>query len=132
MTPQEVTKTFIERISAQDVDGLYSLMSENHIFIDGGGQVVQGRETMRTGWQAYFAMMPDYRIECEYMLCEGERVAVFGKARGTYTREGRLKPENRWEIPAAWMAVVRDGKVCEWRVYADNDSVRLIIERESG
>jgi hypothetical protein len=41
-----------------------------------------------------------------------------------------LKPENRWQTPAAIRALIEDGKVAEWRVYADNEPIRQRI-RES-
>jgi hypothetical protein len=39
MTPLQVTKAFIERINAHDVEGLYELMSEDHVFINSDGFV---------------------------------------------------------------------------------------------
>jgi len=47
-------------------------------------------------------------------------VAVFGTARGTYALQGKLRKENHWEVPAAWKAMVQEGCVAEWRVFADN------------
>jgi hypothetical protein len=35
--------------------------------------------------------------------------------------------ENHWNAPAAWRAVVRDGLIAEWQVYADNQSARKIM-----
>jgi ketosteroid isomerase-like protein len=131
MTTAEVTNMFIEKINTADVDALCELMSENHIFVDAGGYIVQGREAMRKAWQGYFAMVPDYWVESERVLGEGDVVAVFGRAGGTCTSDGELKPENRWEIPAAWQAVVRNGRVVEWRVYADNEPIRRIMTREA-
>ena len=32
-----------------------------------------------------------------------------------------------WEIPAAWKAVVRDGLVAHWQVFADNQPVRKLM-----
>lgn len=130
MTAIEVARAFIEKINAQDADGLFKLMSEDHRFVDGLGYSVRSREVMRRGWQGYFAMVPDYWIECERILSEGDVVAMFGRAGGTYTTDGKLKPENKWEIPAAWQAVIRNNRVAEWRVYADNDPIRQIMARE--
>ncbi|MGA9362749.1 MAG: nuclear transport factor 2 family protein [Bacteroidota bacterium] len=130
MTPTEVTRAFIEEINAHTLDGLYELMTEDHTFVDGGGAVTQGRKAMRDAWQGYFSMMPDYLIAVEHVLATGNIVGVFGKASGTYTSDGRLKHENSWQVPAAWLAIIRDGKVVHWQVYADNDSVSRIIAKE--
>jgi len=56
---------------------------------------------------------------------------MLGKARGTYSSDGELKAENRWETPAAWRAVVEGGLVAEWRVYADNEPMRKLM-RQAG
>jgi ketosteroid isomerase-like protein len=130
MTPTEVARAFIDKINAHLLDDLYELMTEDHTFVDDGGDVTQGRKAMREAWQGYFSMMPDYLITPEHVLAVGNTVGVFGKASGTYTSDGRFKRENRWQVPAAWLAIIRDGRVAHWQVYADNDSVSRIIAKE--
>jgi hypothetical protein len=45
-------------------------------------------------------------------MAEGEVAAMFGSAGGTYVpKGGELKPENRWETPAAWLATLWNGEV---------------------
>lgn len=130
MDPIGVVKLFAERICAQDPDGLADLMTDDHRFTDGMGTIDQGRERMREGWKGYFAMVPDYWIRIDRIMNEGEIVLAVGLAGGTYTTDGSLKPENYWEVPAAWYALVRENKVAEWRVYVDNEPIRQIMERE--
>jgi len=125
----KVVKEFGERISSQDLDGMYDLMNENHRFIDGLGNMETGRDKMKEGWYGYFQMVPDYWIKIEKVFYEGNGVAAFGKAGGTYSKDGSLYPENRWEVPAAWYAEVENGKITEWRVYADNEPIRQIMKR---
>jgi len=102
-------------------------MTEHHCFVDGLGQIVRGREKMENGWLGYFAWFPDYSMRVDDALSNGEVVALFGTAQGTYSVKGSLAPENHWEIPAAWKAVVQGGRVSEWRVYADNEPVWKIM-----
>lgn len=130
MKPILTVRAFIERINAHDLDGLCRLMTEDHTFVDGGGGVVRGCKNMRQAWRDYFSMMPDYFIRVEHMLAEKNIVGIFGEASGTYTRSGQLKPENHWQVTAAWLAILSNGKVAHWQVYADNDSVSQIIARE--
>jgi ketosteroid isomerase-like protein len=130
MHPVKVVKAFMERISAQDVDGLCELMTEDHTFFDACDHTATGREEMRKGWKGYYAMVPDYWVTCEFICSDNDIVLAVGRAGGTYTSNGTLRPENKWDIPAAWKAVVRDGKVAEWRVYADNEPIREIAARE--
>jgi ketosteroid isomerase-like protein len=127
--PIELVLKFLEKINQQDVDGLASLMSEQHVFVDSLGNRFQGRENLRAGWQSYFKMCPDYAVSHEEIFAHGNIVAVFGSAGGTIAAKGELKPENRWRTPAAWMGTVSGGKLAEWRVYADNKPVYEILNR---
>jgi len=102
-------------------------MTPDHLFVDSLGIEVPGREPMREGWRAYFAMVPDYHITVRDHLESVPVVALFGRAGGTYVPDGRIVTEYRWETPAAWKAVVRDGLIAEWRVYADNEPMRRLM-----
>jgi len=125
--PTTVVLEFIDKINASDVSGLCLLMTEDHIFIDGLGNRVQGRERLRAGWKGYFSRFPDYRISHEEIFENRDVVAVFGTASGTYAVNGMLPKENHWEIPAAWKALVRNGLIAEWRVYCDNQPARKLL-----
>jgi hypothetical protein len=70
-------------------------------------------------------MFPDYRVSHTDVF--SGVVAAFGSAEGTLAARGELPKENHWNAPAAWRAVVRDGLIAEWQVYADNQSARKIM-----
>ena len=125
--PAEVVLAFMDRINAADADGICALMTHDHVFVDGLGNRVTGKGKMRGGWKYYFSMFPDYRVSHEDVLADHDIVAVFGTASGTLAVKGILPKENHWEAPAAWKAVVRDGKIAEWRVYCDNQPARKIL-----
>jgi uncharacterized protein (TIGR02246 family) len=127
MTPVETVLRFLEAINQRDADKVAELMSEDHVFIDSLGQSVKGRENMRQGWRGYYAFCPDYWVSHEEIFPSGNLVAVFGAAGGTVAADGKLPPENKWRIPAAWLAVVDRGFVKQWRVYADNKPVYDIM-----
>jgi len=55
-------------------------------------------------------------------MYEGNTMLVAGEAGGTIEGEP-------WRIPAAWKAVICDGTVVEWHVFADNKPVYEILER---
>ena len=82
---------------------------------------------MRAGWQAYFKMVSDYRVYAEEFFQTDDRLAIFGRASGVYGAASGPPAANFWEIPAAWRAVIRDGLVAEWRVYADNQPLRKLM-----
>jgi uncharacterized protein (TIGR02246 family) len=115
---------FVRAINRHDIEALAALMTPDHRFVDSLGKVVEGRENMRMAWGSYFHMVPDYAIVPQETVCEGHVVILLGMAQGTYAPEGWLKAENRWETPAAFRALIKDGKVEEWRVYADNEPMR--------
>jgi uncharacterized protein (TIGR02246 family) len=125
--PIEVVMAFIGRINAHDVDGLCRLMSPDHVFVDAQGSRWQGVEAMRAAWTGYFQWFPDYRISHEQFLQNGNLVAVFGTASASSAVRESSAQANGWQAPAAWMAVVRDGLVAEWRVYADNEGARRLL-----
>ena len=118
----EVFLKFVAAINAHDVEALAALMSSDHRFVDSLGHSVASAASMRAGWGGYFAMCPDYRIQVDRSISEGDTVLAVGRAGGTI--DGIP-----WQTPAAWRAVVRDGLVCEWRVFADNKPVYEILAK---
>jgi predicted ester cyclase len=125
----DVVKAFITAINKGNVSQLSSLMTEDHTFVDSCGRVESGRDNMTDGWNQYFRMFPDYRIEVQSMLQDRSLVAVFGFASGTYNGKRGLVPENRIEMPAAWKAVVENGKIKLWQVYTDwTEGCKIIDE----
>ena len=129
MNAREVVLEFVGQINSQNVDGLCSLMCEDHRFIDALGVIVQGREEMRWAWAGYFHLVPDYQISVEEIFETGNVIAAFGAAGGTYSPDGQLVEESRWQVPAAWRAEVREDLVTEWRVYADNEPIRQLMAK---
>ncbi len=125
-----VAQAFVRAINRQDVIALAELMTEEHRFVDSLGRVVEGRDRMLAGWKSYFGMVPDYTIAVEEAYCDGPVVVMLGKAQGTYAVDGRTAAENRWETPAAFRAFVEEGRVAEWRVYADNEPIRQAMARQ--
>ena len=125
----DVVRAFIAAINRRDPTDISGLMAEDHTFVDSAGTAVSGRQTMTAGWTGYFGMFPDYEIRVDCILADETRVAVFGSAAGTYNGKRGLVPENRIEMPAAWQAIVADGKIQRWQVYADwTEGSRIIDE----
>jgi ketosteroid isomerase-like protein len=128
----EVVEKFVDLINAHDVDGLVALMSTDHVFIDSLGNRF-ARPSIETGWRQYFETVPDYWVRVDRVVPDEPASILFGTAGGTYvTNGGAIRPENKWETPAVWRAVVRDGKVSEWRIFADNEPIRAKMREASG
>lgn len=128
MTPS-AAQAFVNAINRQSPEEIAGLMTEDHVFIDSLGNKVTGREQMKKGWEGYFKMVPDYTITVVETLADGDVVVMLGTAQGTCSSAGPPEPENRWQTPAAWRAVVRGSSIAEWRVYADNEPIRRIMAR---
>jgi ketosteroid isomerase-like protein len=127
MTSKQIILAFIERINTHDVTGLGELMSDDHTFIDAHGNQVSGKEKMIAGWRGYFEWFPDYYIEVTDSFEQGENLALFGFAGGTFkNQEGQS-----WRLPAAWKAILKDGRVSLWQVFADTKIPFEILERNS-
>lgn len=122
MSAAEIFQRFVAAINSHDVIALVALMTSDHVFVDGLGNRIEGASRMEDGWRHYFEMCPDYRVETERVLADGPTVLAAGHAGGTIHGTA-------WRIPAAWLAVVRDGLVAEWRVFADNKPVYEILAR---
>jgi len=103
---------FAAAINSHDVERIAALMSDDHTFIDAHGNKMTGKETITAGWGCYFQLFPDYYIEIEEIVTKGNLVMACGYA-------GAAVGERAWKIPAAWRAILRDGKIRLWQVYAD-------------
>ena len=127
MSPQKVAEQFVTAINAHDVERLASLMTSDHRFIDSLGAAVEGRGSMRDGWKFYFAMVPDYHLEinrCFSAETAKDETMLVGVASGSYWSDDVKRPNSEWSTPVALRAVVRDGQIAEWQVYADNEPIR--------
>jgi len=125
--PIQVVLKFEELINSRRPEAISAFMTADGEFIDSMGNRIQGAEKLRIAWTAYFKMVPDYSISHSEIFAHGNTVAVFGSAQGTFTKDGQLAKENYWKTPASWRAVVRDGRISVWQVYADNEPIRAIM-----
>ena len=113
---------FVVAINDHDTRALSALMTPDHTFVDSLGNQVHSAPSMDAGWRNYFSMCPNYWIHIDHLMAERSMVLAVGEAGGTIDGVS-------WRAPAAWKAVVRLGKVREWRVFADNKSVYEILAR---
>jgi len=124
---KEIIMQFIDAINKHDIEALVSLMPEDHTFIDAHGNEMTGKDTMKKGWIGYFSWFPDYKIEITDIFEKANEAALFGFAGGTYKG---INPETNYcRVPAAWKAVIENGKVKLWQVYADTKIPLDIIEK---
>jgi ketosteroid isomerase-like protein len=96
--PKLIALQFNEFINEQNVEGLSSLMTEDHTFVDRHGEVDQGKESMTRGWKLFFKQFPEYRNDFSRV----ESRANFGDPRrlcrvvgGRATRSRYLDSKNQ-------------------------------------
>lgn len=102
-------------INSHDVVALTALMAANHVFVDSLGNRVQGARSMEAAGGAISRCARTTGRTDNVLAADGVVLAA-GEAGGTIHGEP-------WRTPAAWKALVRDGKVWEWQVFADNKPV---------
>lgn len=106
--PKLTALQFNEYINSQDIDGLSSLMTEDHTFIDRKDEVDEGKDTMIKGRTEFFKSFPDYKNTFEKVESRGDLVILYGFA----TWEKGSDPDY-----AIWTARVESDLVAEWRIY---------------
>ena len=129
MTPLEVADAYVAAINSGKVNSLVDLMTPEHTFVDADGSEHVGRDQMRSGWQEYFDLVPDFRIEVSDRFEDRDTVILLGRASGTFVQYGELKPDNHWSVPAAWRLVVDSDLVAVWQLYANQHVMHEILER---
>ena len=127
MTDKEIVLAFVKAINDHDVDKIYNLMSDDHIFIDGSGGKHIGKTGMNAAWQNYYQMFPDYSIQITDVLEDDFIMGLFGYASGSYMNI--RDKSNFWKTPAAWKAIVENGKIKHWQVYCDYTQLMEIVKK---
>jgi limonene-1,2-epoxide hydrolase len=120
---------FVNAINNANVDKIYNLMTDDHLFIDSQDNRVIGKEKMKQAWIEYFALFSDYKIEINEILEKDSLICILGYASGIYKNLINENNSNYWRIPAAWTSIVKDNKIKVWQVYADNSVVLDIINK---
>jgi hypothetical protein len=129
MNEKEILYHFVNVINEHNVTEMYPLMDDDFIFLDAWGGKSIGKDQMKKGWEGYFKMFPDYKIEIVDIYFDKNRIAVFGFAGGTFENKRTETNENYWRMPAAWQVEVINGKIKLWQVCADQKKVIDILEK---
>jgi ketosteroid isomerase-like protein len=126
LNAEAAVREFVARINAHDARAVVAHCTSDHVFTDSLGAMLTGSDRLEAAWAGYFALFPGYRIDVESLACAGNLVLAAGRASATVHRPDGV-PGPAWRVPAVWRAVVRDGRIAEWQVYADNAPVRALL-----
>jgi ketosteroid isomerase-like protein len=127
-TNLEIISGFVKVINDHDVDQIFNLMADDHLFIDGQDNKHVGKEGMKEGWESYFELFPDYRIDISDVVDNDPVFGLFGYVEGTFKGIKNESDSNFWRTPASWKAIVKDGKILHWQVYCDYSELFKIID----
>jgi ketosteroid isomerase-like protein len=122
---------FVKAINDHDVNEIVNLMSEDHIFIDGTNHKTVGKKGMKEGWEGYYELFPDYKIEILEVTENESVVGLFGFVNATYKNLTNELNSNFWRITVSWKAIVENNKTKHWQVYCDYSDLFKIIEKNN-
>ncbi len=112
---QQLVEQFNDCITRADLTGLGALMTDDHRFVDSGGQGWSGRDRCLEAWSGFFEAFPGYRNVFGSVDSKGGVVVVTGHSECV---------EPSLDGPAIWTATVAGDRVAEWRVYDDTAEAR--------
>ncbi len=118
---EHVAIQFNDCINSADLEGLASLMTDDHTFIDSENGVTHLKKVMIENWRKFFELCPGYKNTFELVRADGDTVIIRGFAYWS---------EKQPHDPVIWTAVIADGKVREWRIYHDTAENRTIFHLE--
>jgi ketosteroid isomerase-like protein len=108
---------FANAINEHSTDKMFSLMTDDHKFIDTYGNEIIGKDKMKIDWRNYFRRFPDYKIEITNIFANGDFLGAFGFASGTF--KGQPRNNDTSYRPASWKVIVANNKIKLWQVYED-------------
>lgn len=129
--PRELAMQFVAAVNQRQLDRMTALMHPEHVFVDTLGARINGRMATRMAWEGFYRKVPDYAIDVSDVFEDGTTAVLIGTAGGTYSPQGCRVPGNRWSAPAAWKAIVEDGRIRRWQIFADIEPLREKIRLQS-
>ena len=105
---KSIVLQFNQAINTRDLALLESLMTDDHLFVDSGHNLVKGRIRCVKAWKGFFKRFPDYRNHFENLEVRKEVVMIQGYSHCS---------DKRLQGPAQWKAEIRENKIALWQVY---------------
>jgi len=116
--PKLIALLYNEHINAQNLEGVISLMSENHRFIDTKNRV-ETKEQMGESWRSFFEEYPDYINVFHTVISRENLVILLGHSECSH---------DPLDGPAIWTAIIENDQVAEWRIYDDTIDNRKLLK----
>ena len=117
---EHIAIRFVNEINRHDLGALNSLMTPDFRYIDNRGHETRGRDRTCAAWTAYFQAHPEYRIAIREHMSTGPVVALFGTTSGIPPSPSHA---SGGPVPAAWRAVISEGRVAEWKAFGGPETI---------
>lgn len=112
-----ITLDFVDKINQGDVQGLMSMLSPDHTFIDIQGNVKEGEPQIMEAWQEYLHTYPDYQIFIHRFFNLDDGAALVGHTTGSHL--GLSDVDEFQTEGIIWVSQVKGGKLTSWKLYHD-------------
>ena len=109
--PKLTALLFNECINSEDIDGMVSLMTDNHSLICYDEVGTMNKNTSREAWERFFSGVKNYMNHFTRIESRDNFVIMIGKA--TCSNVESLN------INVLWSATIENDKLSEWQVYED-------------
>ena len=100
MTPEDLTRLFVERSNAGDADGVAALYEENAVLAYPPGSQTAGREAIRALWAAVLASGPHFEPETPLPTLISDELALTSTpprdGAGARAQVVRRQPDGSW------------------------------------
>ena len=126
MSQTAISDAFVAAINSENLTQLRALMTDDHTFTDAKGNSFSGADMMLAGWRGFFNAYPNYQIRVDHRFANGNEIALFGEATGSWRLNEIILPQS-WKVSAAWMAEVDDQKIKKWTVFCDTAWVSPLL-----
>ena len=121
LSPVTVVSTFIDCINHGDIDGLSSLMTDDHTLQVLDEAPLVGRLANVEAWRGYLSAFPQYVIYPHEFSERGTAVAVLGHTTGSHLG---LPDDEEQKLTVIWFARVDSGRLSLWQIFEDDASRR--------
>lgn len=126
MDPVRKVQDFFEAVDSHDIDSILAQVTDDVVFENNAvGITARGAEEVADLYRDFFAGFPDLEHEINPVASDtGDKVFVEGVVKGTMKGEfgGHAPTGKRVASPFLTVFEFRDGTICEWRAYYDNET----------
>lgn len=131
MTREEITAFFARRQeywTRLDASSLAAGHAHDGVVESPMAGTLTGRAEIEANYRTWFAAFPDFKLQTEYLMVDGDRAALFWTGYGTHVGEfcGLSATRRKFQIRGVFVYEVKDNEITqEQRIY---DFTGLLVQ----